>query len=353
MPDRLLIMIPAHNEELLIGRSVQSAVETIGRRGFGQVVVIVDNCSDGTALIAKDAGARVMERHEPTKRGKPHAIAWALERLDLSAADAVVIIDADSVVRPDFMAALLEHAPLVDKVIQTYNASSNEFETWLTRLAGVFGRVRYEIEFPAKQRAGLNVPLTGNGMCIGTGVLLREGWKAFSLAEDAELYARWTALGIPIRYAQGARVEAREAGSLGHSSTQRARWAAGRWTVLRAWAGPLLRSTKIGWRQKADALLELARPGPVVQLAVTLVLAAGAWLLAPRPVRPWLVILILLPLVGLVRRTVQVILHHPEPVRTLGAFLVLPVYLVWRSMLAVRTALIGERVWRRSSRPAG
>jgi hypothetical protein len=115
----------------------------------------------------------------------------------------------------------------------------------------------------------------------------------------------------------------------------------------------LLRSTKIGWRQKADALLELARPGPVVQLAVTLVLAAGAWLLAPRPVRPWLVILILLPLVGLVRRTVQVILHHPEPVRTLGAFLVLPVYLVWRSMLAVRTALIGERVWRRSSRPAG
>jgi hypothetical protein len=187
-------------------------------------------------------------------------------------------------------------------------------------------------------------------MCIGTGVLRREGWKVFSLAEDAELYARWTAEGIPIGYAQGARVEAREAGSLGQSSTQRARWSAGRWAVLREWAGPLVGSEKIGWRQKADALLELARPGPVVQLAVTVLLATGAWLLAPRAVRLWLVLLIFLPLFGLVRRTVLVILRHPQPWRTLGAFIVLPVYLAWRALLAIRTTVLGVGEWRRSSR---
>jgi cellulose synthase/poly-beta-1,6-N-acetylglucosamine synthase-like glycosyltransferase len=352
MTAELLFLIPAHNEEHLLGACVDSANVAIARAGRGQVVVIADNCSDGTTLVARAAGARVLDRQEPAKRGKPFAIAWALERLDLDSADAIVIIDADSVVRADFASGLLEHAPLADKVIQTYNASSNEFETWLTRLAGVFGRARYEMEFPAKQRAGLNVPLTGNGMCIGTAVLRREGWKVFSLAEDAELYARWTAEGIPIRYAQGARVEAREAGSLGHSSTQRARWAAGRWAVFRAWAGPLVRSKKIGWRQKADALLELARPGPVVQLALTVLIAAVVWLLAPRAVRLWLVILIFLPLFGLVRRTVLVILRHPEPWRTLGAFAVLPLYLVWRSILAIRTTIVGDPEWRRSRRAA-
>ena len=228
MADRILFLIPAHDEAPLIAECVGSAIRALTGGFSGNIIVIADNCSDDTATVAREAGAKVLERHDRERRGKPHAIAWALERLDLASAEAVVIIDADSVVRPDFATALQEHAPIADKVIQTYNGSSNEFETWLTRLAGVFTRARYELEFPAKQRAGLNVPLTGNGMCIGTAVLRREGWKAFSLAEDAELYARWTAEGIRIRYAQGARVEAREAGSLGHSSTQRARWAAGR-----------------------------------------------------------------------------------------------------------------------------
>jgi glycosyl transferase family 2 len=352
MSARILFLIPAHDEALLISACVGSAIEALAHGASGAAIVIADNCSDHTASLASAAGALVLERHDVERLGKPHAIAWALERLELDSADAIVIVDADSVVHPDFATALQEHAPLAEKVIQAYNASSNEFETWLTRLAGVFGRARYEIEYPAKQRAGLNVPLTGNGMCIGTGVLRREGWKAFSLAEDAELYARWTAEGIQIGFAQGARVEAREAGSLGHSSTQRARWSAGRWTVLREWAGPLVRSRKIDWRQKADALLELARPGPVVQLAATVMLAAGAWLLAPQAVRLWLVLLIFLPLLGLVRRTVLVILRHPEPWRTLGAFLVLPVYLVWRALLAIRTTVFGVREWRRSARQA-
>ena len=61
-----------------------------------QIIVVADNCTDATAQVARDAGVTVWERHDAVRRGKPYAIAWAVEQLDLVANDGVVIIDADN-----------------------------------------------------------------------------------------------------------------------------------------------------------------------------------------------------------------------------------------------------------------
>ena len=123
-------------------------------------------------------------------------------------------------------------APLNHKVLQAYFDVANPQDSSLTRMAAVLAAANFRFAYPLKRRVGVNAPLLGNGMCIGAGVLATHGWKAFTIAEDWELYALYTAQGISIESVEGARLFAQEACSLRQSSTQRQRWTAGKLTVL-------------------------------------------------------------------------------------------------------------------------
>jgi hypothetical protein len=234
--------------------------------------------------------------------------------------------------------------------VQAYFGTLNEWDTWLTRLAGVLARARYEITYPLKRRAGLNCPLTGNGMCLGR-ELLRDGWRWFSLTENWELYGEFTARNIPIDYAPGALLYSQEARSMRQGGTQRRRWLAGRIGVLRQWGGRILSSPGISWRQKLDALVELAGPSPVLHLVLALLLAALAGLFLHGASRIWTAALAIGSLAGTIGTTLAVLFRHPQPGRTILAFAMLPFYAVWRTGTALRTMLtLRDTAWRKTSR---
>jgi hypothetical protein len=347
------VLVPAHDEELLITDCVRSIRAMDYPPEAVSTVVIADNCSDRTAALARAAGAQCLERHDATRPGKPRALAWALDRLSLAAWDACVIVDADSTVAPGFARALSREAPLEHKVVQTYFGTRNEWESWLTRLAGVLTRCRYEVTYPLKRAAGLNCPLTGNGMCLGTAPLLADGWRAFSLTENWELYASYTAAGVPIRYAGGARLFSQEAHTLRGSATQRRRWLAGRLWVLRHWTGRLLRSDRIGWHQKLDALCELGAPSPTLHLLVAAAVAATAFGALPAPAGPVIGAVALASLASHVTVTLLVLRRHPRPWSVVAAFSLLPVYVAWRALLAVGTLVrLRDARWRKTQHHA-
>ena len=82
-PARTVVMIPAHDEELGIVGTVACLTEAVreGLGGRGEVLVIADNCTDATAKLAEQAGARVLERVDPDRRGKGFAISYGAEAL--------------------------------------------------------------------------------------------------------------------------------------------------------------------------------------------------------------------------------------------------------------------------------
>src|SRR5438477_752465 len=86
---RLLFLVPAHNEELLIESCVRSLVGLRYPAEQIDLCVIADNCTDATAQRARAAGARCLERNDPARPGKPRAIAWALTKVSLDQFDAV------------------------------------------------------------------------------------------------------------------------------------------------------------------------------------------------------------------------------------------------------------------------
>lgn len=348
-PPRLLFLVPAHDEELLIGRCVGSVTALNYPASAFSIVVVADNCTDRTAEVARTAGAEVLERSDTRYPGKPRAIAWALSRLDLSVFEGVVILDADSRVDPGYGSVLATAGPIGQKLVQGYNDVSNASESELTRMAAVFSAARCIFMNGLKRNAGLTVP-PGNGFCYGARILETRGWQEFSIVEDWEIYARLTAEGYEIDNQPGAHVYSQEARSMGQSASQRRRWTAGKLEVLVREAWPILRSRNIGVLQKIDAVGELLAPGPVVLASVAVVAIAGVLALGIEPMWP-LVALLAAPVLRIGIYTLLGLSRVEQPIRTGVAFLFLPVYAVWR--LGVQLSAMvstGRSPWTRTTR---
>lgn len=346
---RFLFLVPAHNESLLVGECVRSLTAMNRGRADFEVMVVADNCEDDTGVVAASAGARVLDRADPTRPGKPKAVQWALDQLPLAAFDAVTIIDADTSVEPGFADALGLMGPLRGRAVQTYNGIANERDSWLTCLGGLLVKVRYDGQFLLKRFAGLNCPMA-NGMTMGTDLLLRAGWASDSLTENWELYARWTVLGERIDFAPEARLASQEAKSLTQSSTQRRRWQAGRWMVFQQYAGAIVRSPKIGWAQKMDALAELSAPGPVLHASIATVLTVVLAFL-PGPLPRALAAAFAISLLPTLIWTALAVQGQPNRGELIRALARLPFYAVWRVVVAIMAVSTARRgAWHRSPR---
>src|SRR5262249_6186875 len=87
--------IPAHNEERVLVDALRSCAEFDYPAEQFRVWVIADNCTDRTAAVARGHGAACLERRDATRRGKGHALAWALPKVLAGGPDAGVVLDAD------------------------------------------------------------------------------------------------------------------------------------------------------------------------------------------------------------------------------------------------------------------
>jgi cellulose synthase/poly-beta-1,6-N-acetylglucosamine synthase-like glycosyltransferase len=348
---RLLVLIPAHDEEALLGPCLASVTALQYPAERFDVLVIADNCTDATATVARAAGVRCLERHDTTRRGKPWAIAWALEQITAAEWDSIIVLDADSLVEPDFATALAGVGGLRQVVTQGYIDVSNRSETALTRMAWVWSAIRFRYINGLKNRCGLNVPL-GDGVAIGSQALRDAGgWTAFALSETFELYATMTVHGIRCIGVPRAHLYAQEAKALRQSASQRRRWTAGRMQVLLRHGRALLTSPRVGLHQRLDIIAELSALGPAAQLGAA-ALAAGLAVIARPPGWPWLAVALAIPVCRVALYTTIAVTRGPEPLRSALAFAYLPFYTVWRLAVQIGSLRLlgGGGAWVRTAR---
>lgn len=352
-PDRrsvrpLLFVVPAHDEEDLIVECVRSLRELDYPEGLFRILVVADNCSDRTAALAREAGASCLERNDPSNPGKPFAVAWAVSRLDLDRFDALVIVDADSTVDIAFAREIAGVPNLTSVAVQAFDGVSNPQESNMTRMAAVLAAAHHRFAYPLKQRAGLNVPLTGTGMCVGTGVLRQHGWNALSLAEDVEFYVLLTLAGVRTFCRPEARVLSAEAPTRGTALTQRHRWSRGRLDVAREQLRAIVGNRRIGAHQKLDLLGELLTPGPATHPAVAALAVTAAWAFE-LPAREWIVALAVGSLVRPATYASLGLSSVPDRLVTAAAFLTFPAYAAWRLGVQV-LSLLHRPTWTRGRR---
>jgi 1,2-diacylglycerol 3-beta-glucosyltransferase len=352
---RFDVVVPAHDEESGIASTVASLLDLDYPRDLYRVIVVADNCGDATGASAKDAGALVIERNDPARRGKGYALAYAFERSAADGlADALVVIDADTRATPNLLQAFAARLHAGARAAQAEYAVANRASSWRTRLMHIAFTLFHDVRSRARERLGLSAGLRGNGMMFEAKLLRELPHDAFSIVEDVEYGIRLGLAGHRVHYAGEAQVLGQMVGAEAASRSQRRRWEGGRLQLVRQHAARLLAT---GLRQRSPVILDLAADllvPPITYVALAVVAGVGmsvAWVVLRHgawwSTAPWCASLVLFAVY--VVRGVWLAGVGPRAVLDL---MWAPVYMVWKVALALRASPSREREWVRTTREA-
>jgi cellulose synthase/poly-beta-1,6-N-acetylglucosamine synthase-like glycosyltransferase len=234
----LAIIVPAHNEELLVHRSVTSLRASAGTNAM--ILVVAHNCVDSTADRARAAGAEVLVYDDPAAAGKGFALRYGFEHALREGASAVMVVDADSIVSLNSVPSVESAFASGARVVQCRYEMVGNVARPSTQLSALAFRGFNVVRPRGRQRLGLSAGILGNGFAIGRQVLEANPYDAFSVVEDLEYHLHLVAAGERVRYLEQAVVSAEFPESHAGEAIQRSRWEGGRLHTARNWAGPLL-----------------------------------------------------------------------------------------------------------------
>jgi poly-beta-1,6-N-acetyl-D-glucosamine synthase len=126
------VLIPAHNEELVIEDSIEAIAALVPRRN---IHVVSDGSTDRTAELARQAGVNVIETRSNV--GKAGALEEAIDRFGLvERFKSVLLLDADTAIQPGYFDAAL---PCFDdpEVVAVAGAVQTEYERGLSFIGKV------------------------------------------------------------------------------------------------------------------------------------------------------------------------------------------------------------------------
>lgn len=251
------VVVPAHNEEAVIGRTLSSLKRIDWPAGQFKIVVCADNCTDGTADIVRAEGVILLERSDDELRGKGHALEFAFARVrDSLRPDAIVVVDADSEVSQNLLDAFARRFASGEQAVQCHYGVLNPGESWRTRLMTIALTCFHQVRSRARERLSVSAGFRGNGWGVSAELLSRVPFRAYTLAEDVEYGIDLALLaGRRVAYVDEARVLGEMTSSSAAAKTQRRRWEGGRLLLVRQRLLPLLRATV---KRRSAVCLDLA-----------------------------------------------------------------------------------------------
>lgn len=236
------VLVAAHNEEKVVGALIENLKKLDYPKELYDVFVICDNCTDGTAEIARSMGVYACERKNYHLRGKGYAIEWMLKELWSMPRqyDAVVMFDADNLVNPDFLRLMNDDLCEGHQVIQGYLDTKNPGDSWITAAYAITYWYCNRLWQLSRTNLKMSNFLGGTGMCFETNLLKEMGWGATSLVEDLEFSMRCVKRNVYPILNYDAKVYDEKPVSFRASARQRLRWMQGHFNVARNYFFPLL-----------------------------------------------------------------------------------------------------------------
>lgn len=270
---RFMAIIPAHNEEAVVGNLIESLKNQDYPKDLYDIYVIADNCTDHTAQIAKDAGAIVYERFDNTKKTKGYALQWFLkQKIEEDAPyDALLIFDSDNIVDKNFIKAMNKKLCQGEDVVQGYRDIKNPTDSWVTAGYAIFYWTMHRFYHLARYNLGLSPLLNGTGFMVKFDVIKPNGWDTETLTEDIEFSLKRIIQGRKLGWATDAIVYDEQPVGFKQSWKQRTRWSVGHIQCIEKYTKSLALAVKEHKTlMNVDGLLYIL--GSIPMFVITLIL---------------------------------------------------------------------------------
>ena len=246
------VLIAAHNEEAVIGGTIATILPQLSDRD--KLIVVADNCSDRTALVAKKFDATVIERKNLDRRGKGYALDYGLKSIQHKS-DVVIIIDADCQAEPNYVESVARMAMASGRPVQPINLLHRADKSNLKSAISEFAFIVKNLVRP-QGLAELNFPcLITMGTAYPWSVINKVPLASDNLVEDMQLGIDLAIAGNPPLFCSDTKVTGVLPLRNRAATTQRTRWEHGHLSTLKTQVPRLLAES---WKQKRIDLLAIA-----------------------------------------------------------------------------------------------
>jgi cellulose synthase/poly-beta-1,6-N-acetylglucosamine synthase-like glycosyltransferase len=199
------VLVPAHNESTSMLPTLADLKAQM--RTGDRLLVVADNCSDDTAAVASAAGAEVVVRSDPGRKGKGYALDWGLRHLAKDPPDTVVMFDADCRIAAHAVDRLVATCVTTCRPAQAlYLALSSDESPIDTRVAEFAWRVKNWVRPLGLQALGFPCQLLGSGMAFPWSLISSINLASGTIVEDLKLGLDCARVGSPAVFCPSARV---------------------------------------------------------------------------------------------------------------------------------------------------
>ena len=225
---RFLILYPAYKEDRVITNAVENFLLQDYPTTHYTVTVISDHMQPETNDYLRQLPITLLE---PVfeKSSKAKAMQYAIEmaeggklKVEGGKFDQVVVLDADNVVRPDFLSQLNILCTVYD-AIQCHRCAKNA-DNDVAVLDGASEEINNTIFRKAHNRLGLSSALIGSGMCFKYELFKKNVFLLSTAGEDREMEALLLHQEVFIKYAPDIHVFDEKVSNQDNFQRQRMRW---------------------------------------------------------------------------------------------------------------------------------
>ncbi len=346
----LAILIPAHDESAGIGRTLASVLPQL--QPGDRVVVVADNCTDGTAELAAAAGVEVIQRNDETRRGKGYALDFGVRHLQIDPPAMVMILDADCTLAAGSVEALATVTSATRRPAQALDLMRAGPGAGIRLQTAEFAWiVKNQVRPLGFLSLGLPCQLMGTGMMLPWELLRTLPLATGHLVEDMQMGIDCARAGRSPMFCPDAVVLSEFPVTRAGVQSQRARWEHGHLAMI---VGQVPRLVVEGLKGKGSGLLALALDmcvPPLALLAIIVVALVGlstAFALATGLHAPLAIAAGLLLMVGAAVGLSW--LRFGRDSLSFGRLILAPAYVLAKLPLYVRFLVRRQAEWVRSRR---
>jgi cellulose synthase/poly-beta-1,6-N-acetylglucosamine synthase-like glycosyltransferase len=182
----IAVVVPAHNESINLLPTLTDIRAQL--RADDRLLVVADNCTDDTAAVATRAGAEVVVRDDPARRGKGYALDFAVRHLGLDPPDIVIIVDADCRLADRALDRLAAACALTNRPVQALDLMTAPDQSSINfKVAEFAWRLKNWVRPLGLRALGLPSQLMGTGMAFPWDLIRSVNLASNLIMEDLKL----------------------------------------------------------------------------------------------------------------------------------------------------------------------
>ncbi|KHA59182.1 hypothetical protein NL53_17735 [Vibrio variabilis] len=225
------ILIPAHDEEVGLTRTIRSVKPYLSKNHY--ILVVADNCSDNTSSIAIENLVETIERTDATLKGKCYALEYGFQYLKDKNPDVVVVIDADCELTTEGLDSLVTLCAKEQRPVQCLDLMLAKADASVkTKISAFAWLLKNHIRPLGSSVLKMPCQLMGTGMAIPWSLAQKLNFANGSIVEDLTLGLDCAQLGKPPIFYPFPTVTSYFSNNSEVGITQKSRWEHGHLQVI-------------------------------------------------------------------------------------------------------------------------